>query len=206
MRSVLQRPDTLQDHLGSYATLEPMLKGRLIPSFAMVAFIACPMSANAQTESFIGPTVGLFFPSDSALRDALGNSWFSFGASRVKIDPYAKRNMGYDWNTFSKEQNGNKVFMVAGTIGTTMPMGKPGDMTRPYFAVRGGLSYIDYALNTTPANRISAKRIGFNANAEFGINVGQRLNLSARYDLFPSYDGLRFSGLSLAVKWGITKF
>lgn len=190
----------------SYATLWTMPQGRIISSLAMVAFVVTPMLTHAQTESFIGPTVGVFFPSDSTLRDALGNSWFSFGASRVKIDPYAKRNMGYDWNTFSKEQNGNKIFMVAGTIGSTMPFGKPGDMTRPYFAIRGGLSYIDYALNTSPATRLSSKRLGFNANAEFGINVGQRLNLSARYDLFPSYEGLRFSGFSLALKWGITKF
>ncbi len=136
----------------------------------------------------------------------MGSAWFSFGASRVKIDQYQKNKLGYDWNAFSKDKSGNRVFMIAGTIGYTMPFGEPGDRTRPYFAVRGGLSYVDYALNTAPLTRVGGKRIGFNGNAEVGINIGDRFNVSARYDLFPEYDGLRFSGISLALKWGIARF
>jgi hypothetical protein len=87
-----------------------------------------------------------------------------------------------------------------------MPFAKPGATTRPYFAVRGGLSYIDFAVDKTAVVRASGKRIGFNANAELGVNIGDRFNISARYDLFPEYEGLRFSGLSLALKWGLARF
>ncbi|MBL8064852.1 MAG: hypothetical protein JNM34_03225 [Chthonomonadaceae bacterium] len=180
-----------------------MSQGRLFVTAAMA--LVC-VAANAQSQSFLGPTVGIFFPSDSKLREKLGDAWFSFGASRVKIDPYAKQHMAYDWETFSKSKDGSKVFMVAGTVGVIRPFGSPGAMTRPYGAIRGGLSYIDYAVDTTNVLRVSGKRLGFNANAEFGINIGERLNLSARYDLFPSYEGLKFSGLTIAVKWGVTKF
>jgi len=183
-----------------------MRHGRYIANLAMALCAAAPMLAYAQADSFLGPSVGIFFPTDSTLRDSLGNAWFSFGASRVKIDPYQKQNIGYDWNAFSKSKDGSKVFMFAGTIGVNMPYGKPGDKTRPYFAVRGGLSYVDYAVDTAPTTRVSGKRLGFNGNAEIGVNVGERLNISSRYDLFPSYEGLHFSGFSLALKWGITRF
>jgi len=186
--------------------MRTMRHGRYIVTLATALCAIAPMTANAQAEQYLGPSVGVFFPSDSNLRDAMGSSWLSFGASRVKIDQYSKRKLGYDWNAFSKDNSGNRVFMLAGTVGYTMPLGEPGAMTRPYFAVRGGLSYIDYAVNTSPLVRVGGKRIGFNGNAEFGINIGDRFNVSARYDLFPEYDGLRFSGISLALKWGLAKF
>ena len=183
-----------------------MRHGRYIAYTALALCAVAPMTANAQAQSFLGPSVGIFFPTDSALRDAMGSSWFSFGASRVKIDQYQKKNTGFDWNAFSKSNNGSKVFMVAGTVGVTMPFGKPGDATRPYVAVRGGLSYIDYAVNTAALTRIGGKKVGFNGNVEVGVNVGHNFNISGRYDLFPSYEGLRFSGFSVALKWGIARF
>lgn len=183
-----------------------MCQGRLLTLMASAMFAVAPMMAHAQADPYFGPSVGIFFPTDGKLRDALGDSWFSFGASRVKIDPYAKQNVGFDWNAFSKDSNGSRVFMFAATIGSTMPFAKPGEKVRPYFAVRGGLSYIDYAVDTAPLTRVNGKRIGFNGNAEIGVNIGDRMNVSARYDLFPEYDGLRFSGFSLALKWGVARF
>lgn len=183
-----------------------MRQGRLITAFAVALSSFLPMVAKAQSTPYFGPSVGVFFPTQSNLRDAMGDAWFSFGASRVKIDPYSKQNIGWDWNAFSKDRSGSKVFMFAGTVGYTMPFAAPGASARPYFAVRGGLSYVDYAVNTSAVNRVSAKRVGFNANMELGINVGERFNISARYDLFPEYDGLNFSGFSLALKWGVARF
>lgn len=173
---------------------------------AAVALVAAPVISQAQVTPYFGPSVGVFFPSDNKLRDAMGDAWFSFGASRVKNDPYQVQKIGFDWNAFSKDNRGSKVFMLAATAGITKPFGQPGDKTRPYFSVRGGLSYVDYAVNTSALTRVSGKRLGFNANAELGVNVGPNLNLSARYDLFPSYEGLNFSGFSLALKWGVAKF
>lgn len=188
-----------------------MRHGRSIANLALAGLAVAPMLAHAQAESFLGPSVGAFFPSDRTVRDELGDTWLSFGASRVKIDPNQKRSIAWDWNAFSKNGNGNKVFMLAATLGLTLPMGDVGAMTRPYFAVRGGLSYVDYAVGPSSpggalAARVSGKRVGFNANAEVGVNVGHNFNISARYDLFPEYEGLRFSGFSLAAKWGIARF
>jgi hypothetical protein len=183
-----------------------MLHGRTLAACALVTAAFAPTVANAQVDSFLGPSVGVFFPTDGDLRDAMGTTWFSFGASRVRIDPYSKHNLGFDWNAFSKSNDGNKVFMLAGTIGYTVPLAEPGAAVRPYFAVRGGLSYIDYAIGDPAVNRVGAKRIGFNGNAELGINVGERLNVSARFDAMPSYDGFNFSGFSLVLKWGVARF
>ncbi|MCW5937087.1 MAG: hypothetical protein KIT11_07265 [Fimbriimonadaceae bacterium] len=179
-----------------------MTHGRFV---AGTLALAMAVSALAQ-DNYGGVSVGFFLPSDSTLRDRLGASWFSFGASRIKVDGYKKRNIGFDWNGFSKERDGNKVFMLAGSIGLVQPIGMAGNMTRPYFAVRGGLSYIDYAVDVTGVRRESAKRIGFNANAEVGINVGERFTVSARYDVMPSYDGLNFSGFSVQLQYGLVRF
>lgn len=183
-----------------------MRHGRTFALAAGAVLAAAPFTAQAQIDPYIGPSVGIFFPSDSALRDAMGDAWFSIGASRVRIDPYSKNKLGFDWNAFSKDNRGSRVFMLAGTLGWTNPLAEPGANFRPYFAVRGGLSYIDYAVNTSPTTRVADKKIGFNANAELGVNIGERLNLAVRYDVFPEYDGLRFSGLSIALKWGVAKF
>ncbi|MBS1724966.1 MAG: outer membrane beta-barrel protein [Armatimonadetes bacterium] len=183
-----------------------MRSGRTYCCLALAALVTAPAVSNAQADPYLGPSIGVFFPSNSNLRDAMGDAWISFGASRVRLDPYAKQNVGFDWNAFSKDNDGNRVFMLVGSMGYTIPFSKPGDSMRPYLAVRGGLTYIDYAVNLTPANRVGGKKIGANANVEIGINVGDRLNVSARYDIMPSYDSLNFSGFSLALKWGIAKF
>ena len=76
---------------------------------------------------------------------------------------------------------------------------------QPYFAVRGGLNYTDYAISQG-ITRLSGKNLGYNVNAEFGVQMGDRFTISARYDITPDYDGFNFDGLSFALRYGIVKF
>lgn len=167
--------------------------------------VAMPFVARAEEDSYFGPQVGLFYPQSTVLKDALGESWLSFGASRIRVFELNQRKVAHDWQAVSQRDNGNSIFILTGSLGWVMPMSEPGASTEPYFSVRGGLAYIDYAVDTT-SGRESGKRIGGNVNASIGILFNKRLNLEARYDWWSEFDGLKFNGLTLSAKYGIVRF
>ena len=179
---------------------------RVSSTFACALLALLPLAANAQ-DRFFGPEIGVFIPNDSSLRDALGSQWWSIGLSTMREGQVLQRRVGTNLNFASQSKNGNKVFLGSYTIGLVQPFG---EMTRqsefqPYFAVRGGLSYTDYAV-TQGIQRLSAKRVGYNVNGEVGVLIGNRFGLSARYDITPDYDGFNFDGWSFALRYGIAKF
>lgn len=176
---------------------------RFLPLLAVAAVVVVPMAAQAQT--FLGPQAGVYLPTSSFLRDKLGESWFSFGAGRMNMNQARTRKFGSDFNVTSKRANGNALFMAAASYGIVSPLGDPQATTRPYWAVRGGLSYIDYAISDGLA-RHSGKRLGYNFNAEIGIIFQDRLSLSARYDFFSQHEGINFNGFSINLKYGLAKF
>lgn len=187
------------------------LSRTILPALGIIAAASAFGQSN---QTFAGPELGVFFPADKSLRDALGNNWVSFGLGRLRVDQADKRRFAWDVEFTSQSKSGSKVFMGALSYGILMPLGggsQPYALSRsglnisPYAAIRAGGSYIDFAVNTNPG-RQSGKRIGLNANAELGILIGDRINLSARYDLNPSHNGLSFSGLTLSARYGLFRF
>lgn len=183
------------------------MKHSLVLAAAAAAFVTLAPTAHAQNgNAFFGPQVGLFFPSDNVLKDRLGKSWFSFGAGRLNPNEAKQRKFASDWNATSKRANGNSIFMASISYGIINPLGDADAPLRPYFAVRGGISYIDYAVTTGPLTRVSGKRFGYNANAEVGVMIADRIMLSARYDIFSEHSGLNFNGLSLSLRYGLVRY
>lgn len=179
---------------------------------ALSALALLPVFAHAQfgqnvNESFIGPEVGVFFPTDRALRDGVNERWTRFGVGAVSLSNFLQKKTNVSLDAITGSGNGSKVAIYTYSMGIAQPLGDARrDSTLPYFAIRAGISYMDYAVNTSTTTRESAKRLGFNGNAELGVIVNGRLSLSARYDIFPQYDGLRFDGLTLSLKYGISGF
>ena len=178
---------------------------RLLALTACLAAVAAPVAATADEDSYFGPQIGLFYPANQTLRDALGDSWFSFGASRIRVFDLQERKWAHDWQAISQSRMGSKIFILTGSAGYVVPFASSGSDTQPYFAIRAGLAYIDYAINA-PGGRRSAKRIGVNGNAAVGVSVGRRFNLEARYDVFNGYDGMTFNGLTLSLRFGMLRF
>ncbi|MCU0315203.1 MAG: hypothetical protein MUC92_01280 [Fimbriimonadaceae bacterium] len=179
---------------------------------AAAGLLALTPCAFAQGNN-LGLEYGIFFPSDSNLRKALGDQWVSFGLGRVGT-PRANRgrdNLQSNLNFISKDANGNRIFLAAYSLGVTRPLGgddrgmRGGQVSGLFFSLRGGIAYQDYAV-TLPGGRRSGKKIGFNGNAELGYALGQNFVISARYDIFSEADGLRFDGLSLSVAYGLFRF
>ncbi|MCG9895728.1 MAG: hypothetical protein MH204_09655 [Fimbriimonadaceae bacterium] len=177
------------------------------------ALLAVPSFAQAQLT--FGPEVGTFIPTSSRLRDAMGDSWLSFGLGSVRLDRTFDSRPRWDTEFITQTRNGSKVFMGTVSSGIVIPLdGSTGyglrrqSQTTPYAAARIGLSYTDYAINRpgTTGLRDSSKRIGPNGNLEIGLMVGDNLTFAARYDFNPSYSGYNFSGLSLSARYGIIRF
>jgi hypothetical protein len=186
-----------------------MNRSRWFGLSTVVACLAVPAISAAQQQyetPMLGASAGVFMPADSKLRDALGGSWFTFGPGTVNPGSYRNRMLGFNYNVISNSRDGNNVFILTGTYGLTQPIGEQmNGAARPYFAIRGGIAYMDYSLDIDN-DHISSKRIGFNANAEVGIMLIDRVTLSARYDVFGAADGFSFNGLSLELKYGLVRF
>ena len=177
---------------------------RLIALAACAGAVAVPMAAKAQ-DAYFGPQIGFFFPSSAAMRDALGDSWFSFGASRIRIFDVNQAKWSHDWSAINQRRDGNSIFILTGSMGYAYPLSAGTEKYKPYFAIRGGISYIDYAI-TTGGGRKAGKRFGLNGNTAIGVNIDRRINIEARYDVFSAQDGLSFDGLTLYLRVGIARF
>lgn len=181
-----------------------MLRRPLLALAAAVAALAVPVAAHAQ-EGYFGPQVGFFFPASKELRDELGESWLSFGISRIRHFGPGQSDIAYDFNAISQNRSGSRVFILSGSIGWVVPLTDTDSDTQPYAALRGGLAYFDYAVDTS-GGRVSGSGLGANGNAAIGITFGGRFNIEARYDVFNSQDGLTFNGLTLAARFGLARF
>ncbi len=181
-----------------------MLRRPFIALAACVAALVLPMAAQAQ-DAYFGPQIGVFIPRSEVLRNALGETWLSFGASRVRVFKSNQGKIAYDWNAVGQRNDGSNLFILTGSIGYVIPFAPPGAGTQPYVAIRGGLAYIDYAVDT-PSGRESGKVLSPNGNAAFGINFNNRVNLEVRYDVWSSYEGLTFDGISVALRVGLFRF
>jgi len=184
---------------------QPMLRHRLLTAVAIVFALALPFTARAQSESYFGPQVGVFMPQDQALRDALGDQWFSFGASRIRLFRINESKLAFDWNGVGQSKDGSTVFIFTGSFGYVIPFSSVGSSTQPYAALRAGAAYMDYAVETS-GGRVSGKRLGANANAALGMNFSDRFNVEVRYDVWSEFDGLSFNGLTLAARIGLFRF
>jgi hypothetical protein len=193
-----------------------LIMTKLIRWMLPVALVGAAALSPAQSgQAWAGPELGVFFPTSGKLREALGNSWISFGAGTLRTSQTSeRRRLALDWETVSQSKSGSKVFMGAVSYGYVIPLGDAGETFgiqrgqsnfQPYAALRAGASYIDFAVNTN-GGRESGKRLGLNANAELGVLVGDRLRVAARYDIFPSHNGLNFSGLTLSARYGLFRF
>lgn len=175
----------------------------------LTAALGVSASAAAQYEdakSYLGGQVGVYLPSDSLIRDRLGNSTVSFGLGNVgsSIADAKKLNSTFDFITASKGDN--KLFVGSLSLGLEKRLDKQlYSSTIPYVKVFGGPSYFDYGIETT-SGRKSGKKFGLNYGAEVGLLFVNRVKLAARYNAFSKQDGLDFSGFVLSATFNVLGF
>ncbi|MCU0316144.1 MAG: hypothetical protein MUC92_06090 [Fimbriimonadaceae bacterium] len=142
------------------------------------------------------------------MKSFVGETWYSFGFALTSSAKVPDRGgFAPDLYFISGESTRSKVFIASLSYGYVQPLGKQdGQAFQPYAAARAGLSYFDYGVQVTVADRRSAKALGVTGNVELGVLVGDRLAISARYDFLGKRDRLDFDGLSLQLSYGIIRF
>ncbi len=168
--------------------------------------ILAPAFALAQPRLALGIKAGVFYPTDSGLRQAFGDNWTSIGISPVRLEAKNGTRQSTDFAITARSKNGNRVFMLRPTFGVSKSFDNRGDgSVVPYVAARAGLAYIDYSIENT-SRRFSGNKFGFTGNVEFGVVFNQRFAILARYDMMPRFDGFNFSGFSLEAAVQVLRF
>lgn len=171
----------------------------MMKSLVWLSIAATAGTANAQydlSEIPVGAQVGIYMPTNSRVRDALGDSWLSFGFAAVRPETRSGFRLTSDIAFTTRNSRGNRILMIRPSAGVVKVFGEENATTKPYFAARGGLVYADYRVDTN-TGRHQGRRIQPGANAEFGVVFNRRFILSARYDWMGKFSGLQFDGFSL---------
>lgn len=177
------------------------------PAF-LVAICCCSVAARAGAEirlPELSVKAGVFLPSSSSVRRAAGDAWFNVGVSPSARRAGERWSLQGDLEFISGSGDGGDVFLAPATIGLAREFRPKDQGPVPFAAVRVGLAYMDYAVDTEDG-RQSAKRVVPTANAEFALLLNDRTRVGLRYDLFPTVDGLRFDGLTVSLQYKAISF
>lgn len=145
----------------------------------------------------IGPSVGVYLPTDSKTRQRFGSSWVSLGLGFGPFDVIkASGQLGFDLNLQYQKHDDNHAFLLPVGLGYRIALTK--DQTAraiPYAGITGDIVFAD--VRSVADNVHSGFREGAGASALIGVNIGTNTNLEARYQFISRIKSFDFSGLSL---------
>jgi hypothetical protein len=156
-----------------------------------------PESSSSASRFRIGPSVGVYLPTDSKTRDRFGSSWVSLGLGFGPFDVIkAQGQLGFDLNLQYQKHDDNHVFLLPVGLGYRIALTKDAEARAiPYAGVTGDLVFAD--VRSVADDVHSGFRTGAGASALLGINFGTNTNLEARYQFISRIKSFDFSGLSL---------
>lgn len=143
---------------------------------------------------------------DSEIRDLVGKSFLQLGISPGVGITKERYSISPEFAYIGGSGNGNRFSIFAVPITITMPLGvvaKDGNV--PYVAAGLGLTYFDYDITRPSLTRHRDSGIGTIAHVEGGIVFGDRIRLSARYNMMSEHDSFNFNGFQLGLAWQFFK-
>lgn len=184
-----------------------------ITSLALAAGVSAAFaSTDEDRKKWWGVDVGAYFPTQSEIRDAFGDTLMRFGVRPFERRISDKWKFIVDVHALSARKDGNKLFAMPVTFGLTRSFGNPESKAIPFVQVAAGPAYYDYTIyrdvevsaeggKKVERERISKKRFGGNANFEVGMLFDHRFALVARADVYTKSDDFDFSGISLTLSY-----
>ncbi len=156
-----------------------------------------PASKGSGSRFRIGPSVGVYLPTDSKTRDRFGSSWVSIGLGFGPFDVIkAQGQLGFDLNLQYQKHDDNHAFLLPVGLGYRIALTKDTEArVIPYAGVTGDIVFAD--VRSVADNVHSGFREGAGASALIGVNIGTNTNLEARYQFISRIKSFDFSGLSL---------
>lgn len=141
----------------------------------------------------VGVDLGVFFPTDSAVRQVFGDTWVRIGITPLSFQRPGNWKATFDVGYLHRSRMGENLTLIPVTVGVTRAFSQSD--TRPYVAIRVGPYWGDV---TSSSFGVDNSKIGFNANASVGITFGERFYIEGRYDYFSDFDGIKFSGATIS--------
>lgn len=156
-----------------------------------------PEQKKSASRFRIGPSVGVYLPTDSKTRDRFGSSWVSVGLGFGPFDVIkAQGQLGFDLNLQYQKHDDNHAFLLPVGLGYRIALTKDTEARAiPYAGVTGDIVFAD--VRSVADNVHSGFREGAGASALIGVNIGTNTNLEARYQFISRIKSFDFSGLSL---------
>jgi len=134
------------------------------------------------------------------MRDLVGSSFLQFGFSPSVGVNSAKFSVRPELSFLGGSGNGNRFSIFAIPITAVMPLGSSGGTT-PYIAIGAGPTYYDYNITRPGPTNFRGRGVGFISHAEAGMVFGDRMRLSARYNMLSEKDGFNFNGIQIGLSW-----
>ena len=167
----------------------------IVPSPTPVA-VAEPSQSEPSNHFYIGPEVGVFFPTSSKTSNRFGSAWYSLGLALGPVSSVSTSgSLSFDFGLQYQSRSGNHVLLVPLGAEYRIGLSQRTASAQPYAGVAADL----YIVNVKSGeDNVNATEATGGASALIGLNVGKNTNLEARYQFVSSVKGFDFSGLSLS--------
>jgi len=157
-----------------------------------------------ETVKTAGPSIDIYYPIGSTLKNAFSSQILSFGFGPVDAVSSSKGRFRTGINFITASDHGNKMLLVPFSAIYERDFNPNESTTHPYARLGAGVTYYDYSFRSG-LKKYSNKALGASGFAELGINISGRLNLYGRFNAFNQKDGVNFNGWSLGISYGILK-
>lgn len=181
-----------------------MINRTLVVAAAIATLSTCAMADDSNNRWF-GIQGGAYFFTSSELRDRFGDPLAS-----IAFQPFTAK-IGRDWQVIgdvhilSASRNGSRLFALPLTASVSKKLGNPDARVLPVLRFGVGPSYYDYSIQRT-SGRVKDKAWGWNSNVGLDLVFDKRWALSFRYDQYSKTNDFDFSGLTVAITFGLIKF
>jgi hypothetical protein len=147
---------------------------------------------------YIGPELGLYFPTDSKAKDAFGDSIFSYGIGLGAITRASEKGaFGVDFRLIAGRGSSNgRLFMAPLGAAYARSIGNPQTQTTiPYYGV--SVNVIPNHIESDKYDVSPKLRWAGGGSVFVGTTFAERAYVSARYNLISKIEGFNLSGFSL---------
>ncbi|MBX3118645.1 MAG: outer membrane beta-barrel protein [Fimbriimonadaceae bacterium] len=182
-----------------------MINRTLVVAAAFATLATGAMAQSGSNRPWFALQAGAYFFTSSELRDRFGDPLPSIG-----IQPFTAK-IGRDWQVIgdikflTASRDGSRLFVVPVSASVSKKFADPDARVIPIVRVGAGPAYYDYSIMRT-SGRVKDRTFGWNTNAGIDFVFDKRWALSFRYDQYSKTDGLDFSGMTVAITFGLVRF
>ena len=171
-------------------------------AIATVGLAAGVSVAPAQSNGSmgLGLSAGLYFPSSTRVRQAMGDDMLNYGFGGTGTNRPGNGSFTPDLSLLYGTSNGNKLFIGSFTYGYEYNLAKTNRPLVPYIRAFVGPSYFDFGI-TEDTGRNDLKRLGYTYGLEAGMVLSRHIRLAARYNVYSSEQSFSFNGFTVLLSY-----